>query len=276
MSQNSVTMKKQENNLRQSEYLHTLERGLKVLNCFDHNTPSMKLSEVAKASDLSPAVARRCLNTLIHLGYIAQHDRQFMLKPKVLELGSAFIDSMNLDTTVSPHLQALREATGDSASLAVLSGQDILYLVHVTTNRPFRLRAGAGTRFPAHATSLGRVILAFMPDQDIQEFLSNAPFDKLTSNTLNTRDELSRRFKHIREKGFETAQDELDYGIISIAAPIFDKERRVVAAINCSTSTSRTDKNNIVETRIDLLRKCADEVEISLKRWPFLFQSLSH
>lgn len=269
-------MKNQDITSRQPEYLYTLERGLKVLKCFNQNNPSMKLSEIAKATGLSAAVARRCLNTLIQLGYIAQYDRQFMLKPKVLEFGSAFIDSMSLDTAVGPHLQDLRDETGDSVSLAVLSDLDILYLVHVTTKRPFRLKAGAGTRFPAHATSLGRVLLAFLPDNDIQKFLSNAPFDKLTSNTINTREALSERLKEIQTKGFETAQDELDYGILSLAVPIYDSERRVIAAINCSTSTSRANRDGIIATRIDLLRKCAGEVETSLKRWPFLLHSIGH
>lgn len=269
-------MDEQDKKLRQAEYLYTLERGLKVLTCFNQTRSSMKLSEVAKASGLSPAVARRCLNTLTKLGYIAQHDRHFMLKPKVLEFGSAFIDSMNLDTAVSPFLQNLRDETGDSASLAVLSNQDILYLIHVTTNRPFRLRAGAGIRFPAHATSLGRVLLAFQPEEVLQNFMQHAPFESLTSNTINTHDALQLRFQAIREKGYETAQDELDYGIISIAVPIFDNDRKVVAAINCSTSTSRVDQDSIVKTRIDLLRKCAGEIEMSLKRWPFLFQSMNN
>lgn len=259
---------------RDSEYLYTLERGLTVLRAFDHAHPSMKLSEVAARTGLSPAVARRCLNTLIKLGYIAQHDRNFLLKPKVLEFGSAFSDSMNFDQVATPYLQALRDETGDSASLAVLSGRDILYLVHVSTNRRIRLGANVGTRFPAHATSLGRTIWAFMPEDAIETYLSHCPLQKLTENTLVDREVLLQRLQTIRQTGYETAQDELDYGIISIAVPIYDAERRVTAAINCSTTTSRTSRKDMVASRLEPLRMAASEIEASLKRWPYLTQAL--
>jgi IclR family pca regulon transcriptional regulator len=262
------------NELRDSEYLYTLERGLTVLRSFDSAHPTMKLSEVAARTGLSPAVARRCLNTLIKLGYVGQHDRNFLLKPKVLEFGSAFSDSMNFDHIATPYLQALRDETGDSASLAVISGKDIMYLVHVSTNRRIRLGAHVGTRFPAHATSLGRAIWAFMPSQSIDAYLKNCPLQKLTENTLVDRKALSDRLQKIRQLGYETAQDELDYGIISIAVPIYDSERRVIAAINCSTTTSRISRKDIIASRLDPLRLAASEIELSLKRWPYLAQAL--
>ena len=137
------------------EYLSTLERGLSVLRSFDEHHPEMRLSEVAAKTGLSPAVARRCLNTLVALGYVGQHGRSFLLRPEVLAFGSAYLSSMNLDQVCLPPLQALRDATGDSVSMAVIAGRDILYLVHVSTNRRIRLGASVGTRFPLHATSMG-------------------------------------------------------------------------------------------------------------------------
>ena len=132
-----------------SEYLSTLERGLSVLRAFNQSRPEMQLSEVAAATGLNPAVARRCLNTLVQLGYVAQHGRRFLLRPEVLVFGSAFLASMNIEQIAGPHLQAVRDETGDSSSMAVLSGTDILYLAHVSTNRRIRLGASVGTRYPA-------------------------------------------------------------------------------------------------------------------------------
>ncbi len=151
-----------------SEYLSTLERGLSVLRAFGRDNPQMTLSEVAEVTSLSPAAARRCLHTLVKLGYVAKHHRHFLLRPEVMSFASAYLDSMSLGELVRPHLQQVRDETGDSSSLAVLSGYDILYLVHVSTNRMVRLAAGVGTRYPAYATSLGRAMLAFETPSDVR------------------------------------------------------------------------------------------------------------
>src|SRR3569623_2715054 len=157
-----------------SEYLSTLERGLSVLRAFNQSRPEMQLAEVAAATGLNPAVARRCLNTLVQLNYVAQHGRRFLLRPEVLVFGSAFLASMNIEEVAGPYLQAVRDETGDSSSMAVLSGHAILYLAHVSTNRRIRLGASVGTRFPAYATSLGKVLLAIQDQEAIAAFLAAA------------------------------------------------------------------------------------------------------
>jgi IclR family pca regulon transcriptional regulator len=234
----------------------------------------MQLSEVAAATGLNPAVARRCLHTLVHLGYVGRHGRNFLLRPEVLVFGSAFLASMNIEEVAAPHLQKLRDETGDSSSMAVLSGHDILYLAHVSTNRRIRLGASVGTRFPAYATSLGKVLLAFQDEGAIDEFLSTAEFPRLTENTITSAKALRTLFRQIRAEGCASAQDELDYGIVSVAVPVFDRERRVVAAINCSTSTTRIARDELVRTRLPLLRNAAAEVEDALRRWPLLSHTL--
>lgn len=256
------------------EYLSTLERGLSVLRAFDHDHPEMPLSEVAVATGLSPAVARRCLNTLVKLGYVAQHGRRFLLRPEVLVFGSAYLSSMNIEQVALPQLQMLRDQTGDSSSLAVLSGQHILYVAHVSTNRHIRLGANVGTRFPLHATSLGKVILAFEPQAQIDAALAHAPFDRFTERTVTSADAMRERLAAIRERGYDSALDELDYGIVSIAVPVFDQDRTAIAAINCSTSTTRISQDELVRTRLPLLRDAAREIEAALRRWPVLAHSL--
>lgn len=257
------------------EYLSTLERGLSVLRAFDEQHPEMRLSEVAVKTGLSPAVARRCLNTLVALGYIGQHGRNFLLRPEVLSFGSAFLASMNIEQACTPALQVLRDDTGDSASMSVLSGREILYIAHVSTNRHIRLGANVGTRFPVHATSMGAAIMAFRPEVEREAFLSNAPFERYTEKTLTDASTLRARLSQVRTQGVASALDELDYGIVSVAVPLFDAHRQVVAAINCSTTTSRISQEEMIKTRLPGLQKAAGEIEVALRRWPALLHTLS-
>jgi IclR family transcriptional regulator, pca regulon regulatory protein len=256
------------------EYLSTLERGLAVLRAFDHNHPEMQLSEVAAVTNLSPAVARRCLNTLVQLGYVARHGRRFLLRPEVLVFGSAFMSSMNLETVAAPALQTLRDETGDSTSMAVLSGHDVLYVTHVSTNRHIRVSANVGTRFPLHATSLGKVLLAFQTEEAIEAYLKSAALPALTERTVTEPVALRARLAQARANGFDSALDELDYGIVSVAVPVFDKDRRVPCAINCSTTTSRISQEELIEFRLPLLRTAARTIGAALLKHPFLAHSL--
>jgi IclR family pca regulon transcriptional regulator len=257
-----------------SEYLSTLERGLSVLRAFGRDNPQMTLSEVAELTKLSPAAARRCLNTLVKLGYVAKHRRQFLLRPEVMSFASAYLDSMSLGELVRPHLQAVRDETGDSSSLAVLSGYDILYLVHVSTNRMVRLAAGIGTRFPAYATSLGRAMLAFESEEVRAHYLNTCNFVPFTEHTITSKAELRRMLSEVRKNGYAATQDELDYGLISIAVPILDESGRSLAAINCSTSTSRVRKEDLVRTRLPVLQSAARHIEAALRRQPYLLRSV--
>ncbi len=256
------------------EFLSTLERGLRVLQSFDEDHSEMTLSEVAAKTALSPAVARRCLNTLLELGYVGKSDRKFMLRPQVLTIGSAFLSSMHVEHVCLPGLQNLRDQTGDSASLSVLQGSDILYISHVSTDRRFRLQTNVGTRYPFHATSMGKVLAAFLDHDARASLLADSALERFTERTLTDPATLEERFALIRERGYDSALDELDYGIVSLAIPLFDKRRQVIAAINCSTSTTRISQDELVRTRLPLLRVAASEIQAALQQWPALATSL--
>lgn len=256
------------------EYLTTLERGLKVLRSFTRERPEMTLSEVAAVTELSPAVARRCLNTLVQLGYVGKQGKQFLLTPNVLDFALAFQESMNLEEVVRPQLQELRDATGDSASLAVLSGFDILYLVHISTNRMIRTVAGYGTRFPAYPTSLGRVLLAYQSSDFIDEYLARVKLQKLTDKTETSTNRLRLALEEIRELGFASIQDQLDYGIVSVSVPVLSPGGDILAAINCSTATTRVTEQAMVETRLPRLRHAASLIENEIRRYPVLEHSI--
>jgi IclR family pca regulon transcriptional regulator len=260
--------------LKKGEYLTTLARGLSVLRSFTKERPEMTLSEVAAVTELSPAVARRCLNTLVDLGYVGRKGKLFLLTPEVMGFASAFLESMNLEEVVRPYLQEVRDSTGDSSSLAVLSHFDILYLVHVSTNRMVRLVAGFGTRFPAYPTSLGRVLLAHQAEQHIDKYLAEVKMHKLTDKTLTSVTQLRRILNRCRRDGYASIQDELDYGIVSVAVPVFGADGRILAAINCSTATTRVNQAEMVKTRLPRLLAAAKGIEIELRRYPILVHSI--
>jgi len=260
--------------VKDSEYLTTLERGLAVLRSFTKERPEMTITEVAGLTSLSPAVARRCLHTLVELGYVGRKGKMFLLTPEVMGFAAAFLESTNVEEVARPYLQQVRDKTGDSSSLAVLSQHDILYLVHVSTDRMIRMAAGVGTRFPAYATSLGRVLLAYHSDEFIDEFLRGADLRKLTNKTVTSIPQLRKILKKTRRQGYASIQDELDYGIVSIAVPVCSDTGEILGAINCSTATTRVDEAKMLTTRLPYLQKASEGIEFELRRSPMLVHSI--
>ncbi len=257
------------------EYINSLARGLSVLRAFSRDRPEMTLSEVAAVVDLSPAVARRCLHTLEHLGYVGRRGKLFLLRPEVMTFASAYLESMNLEEVVRPYLQEIRDRTGDSSSLAVLSNDDILYLVHVSTNRMIRLGAGVGTRFPAYATSLGRVLLAGLSEEALNDYFRRVELHAFTDKTETSPAKLRQIIRQARKRGYAAIQDELDYGIVSVAVPVVNERGETVAAINCSTATTRITQDEMIRTHLPLLQEGARRIDMELRRYPVLAHSVN-
>jgi IclR family pca regulon transcriptional regulator len=258
----------------EGEYITSLARGLSVLRSFSKERPEMTLSQVAAETKLSAATARRCLHTLVSLGYAAQRGKLFVLRPAVVAFASAYLDSMNLEQVVRPYLQEVRDKSGDSASLAVLADADILYLVHVSTNRMVRVPCTVGTRFPAYPTSLGRVLLAFQSKDVLDDYFRKTRLTARTEKTVTSKSALRNMLARVREERYAAVQDELDYGIVSVAVPIFNESNEILAAVNCSTSTARTDKEEMTTSRLQVLREAARSIEIELRRYPMLAHSM--
>jgi IclR family pca regulon transcriptional regulator len=257
------------------EYITSLARGLAVLRAFSKEHPEMTLSQVASATRLSAATARRCLHTLVDLGYAAKRGKLFLLRPAVVSFASAYLESMNLEQIVRPYLQEVRDKTGDSSSLAVLSDTEILYLVHVSTNRMVRVPCTVGTRFPAFATSLGRVLLAYQSKEALDDYFRKARLTALTEKTITSKSALRTLLAKVREERCAATEDELDYGLVSVAVPIFNAENQIIAAVNCSTSTARADKSEMIASRVPVLREAARSIEIELRRYPMLAHSMA-
>ncbi|MBB5157943.1 IclR family transcriptional regulator [Saccharopolyspora phatthalungensis] len=221
-------------------YVQSLARGLMVIRAFNESNPEMTLSEVARATDLSRAAARRFLHTLVHLGYVWTDGRVFALTPRVLELGFAYLSSVSLPEIAQPYLERLVAEVHESASVSVLDGADIVYVARVPTSRIMTVSINIGTRFPAYATSMGRVILADLDPAALDGYLSEVDLAPLGPHTITSPAELKTELARIREQGWALVDQELEAGLRSIAAPIRDRANRVVAAVNVSSHASRT------------------------------------
>src|SRR5688572_28510210 len=201
---------------RSPEFVASLERGLKVLQTFSREHPQLTLSEVAALTSLSPATARRSLQTLEALGYIGHTGRKFQLRAKVLALSSGYLSAINSEVVLQPFLTEVVSQLGGSSSVTVLDGDEIVYIAHASQNRAIRLTAGAGSRYPAYPTSMGRVLLAFQPQASIDAYFERASLRRLTEQTETNPAALRRILKEVRTKGYAAIQDELDYGIVSV------------------------------------------------------------
>ena len=235
---------------REAHFVQSLERGLAVIRAFDAEHPELTLSEVARICDLTRAAARRFLLTLADLGYVRTDGRLFSLTPRVLELGYAFLSSLSLPEVAEPHLERLVAQVRESSSVCVLDGDDVVYVARVPTSRIMTVAINVGTRFPAYATSMGRVLLAALPDEELDAYLDRMKLARLTSRTVATPAALRTELRKVRAQGFAIVDQELEEGLRSVAAPIRDRGGAVIGAANVSVHASR---NSVESIRRDLL-----------------------
>src|SRR5919108_6184738 len=176
--------------LRGAHFVQSLERGLAVIRAFSAERPQLTLSEVARATGLDRAAARRFLLTLADLGYVHSDGRGFMLAPRVLELGYAYLSSISLPEVAEPHMERLVADVHESSSVSVLDGEDIVYVARVPTSRIMTVSINVGTRFPAYATSMGRVLLSQLPDDELEAYLERVELVPLSPRTVTSREAL--------------------------------------------------------------------------------------
>ncbi|MCC3652135.1 helix-turn-helix domain-containing protein [Streptomyces sp. S07_1.15] len=251
---------------RGPHFVQSLERGLAVIRTFSAETPELTLTEVAKATGLSRAAARRFLLTLADLGYVRSDGRLFRLTPRVLDLGYPYLSGLSLAEVAAPHLEQLVATVRESSSAAVLDGEDIVYVSRVPTRRIMTVSISIGTRFPAYATSLGRVLLAGLPPAEREAFLERAALARLTPRTITSREDLAAELETVRAQGWSIVDQELELGLISVAAPVHDEQGRVVAAINVSTHASRATPESIRQDLVPVLLDTAAGIEADLHK----------
>ncbi len=250
------------------EAMGGLAKGLAVIRCFSRDTFALTLSEVAAATRMPAATARRCLLTLEEMGYVMRRGRAFLLRPKVLELGAAYLESMDIEHLTKTHLEELARVTGDSAALSVLDGNDIVYVARTSVRTLVRLEAHVGSRFPAHVTSMGRVLLAGLSAEHLDQYFRTQKLVALTTETVTDPRKLRQLIEECRRSGYSAVEDELAYGVVAVAVPVFDQSGRIVAALNSSSHSRRVSKASLIRQRLSMLRKASREISVELARIP--------
>jgi IclR family pca regulon transcriptional regulator len=250
---------------RDSDFVQSLDRGLAVIRAFGPGRERLSLSDVARETGLTRAAARRFLLTLVKLGYVRSDGREFSLRPLVLELGYAYLSGLAMPEIASPHLEELVARVRESSSICVLDGHDIVYVARVPTKRIMTVAISVGTRFPAHATSMGRVLLAGMSADDLDKYLSEGDLGALTARTVTDPDRLREILREVRRQGYAIVDQELEEGLRSIAAPIHGSGGAVIAAVNLSGHASRVSLAAMRAVLLPALLETAGRIEADLR-----------
>ena len=249
---------------RSSDFVQSLDRGLAVIRAFGPDRERLSLSEVARATGLTRAAARRFLLTLVKLGYVRNDGREFSLRPRVLELGYDYLSGLALPEVAAPHMEELVARLHESSSISVLDGHQIVYVVRVPTKRIMTVAISVGTRFPAYATSMGRVLLAQMADDELERYLAEATFERLTSRTVTSPARLRTIVRDAARQGYAIVDQELEEGLRAVAAPIRGADVGS-AAINVSAHASRVSMAAMRGQILPALLETARQIEADLQ-----------
>lgn len=250
---------------REPYYVQSLERGLAVIRAFDTQHSELTLSDVARICGLTRAASRRFLLTLCDLGYVRTDGRLFSLTPRVLELGYSYLSSLSLAEVAEPHLERLVAEVRESSSMSVLDGDDIVYVARVPAGRIMRVAINVGTRFPAYATSMGRVMLAALADEHREAYLDRVRIEPLTGRTLRTTAELRAELARVRLHGHAVVDQELEEGLRAIAAPVRDRTGGVTGAVNVSVHAARATVGEIRARLLPPLLAATTAIEADLR-----------
>lgn len=249
------------------DFIEALARGLDVIRAFRADRPALTLAEIAAATDLARPTARRILLTLEELGYVRNLGGLFALTPRVLDLGMAYVGSLGLWDIARPHLQELVGYTGESSSMSQLDGSDIVYVARVAVPKIIALRVEIGTRFPAVATSQGKVLLAALASDEVTRALATPSRSGITPHVRRSRTEVNAMLREVRARGWALADDELARGIRSVAVPVRDGSGEVRAAMNVTVHSAETTVKTLVEHHLPALLKTASAVSADWALW---------
>lgn len=250
---------------RAGDFVQSFERGLAVLRAFGPDRRSMTLSEVAHESGLTRAAARRFLLTLERLGYVASDGRHFSLRPRVLELGYAYLSSLPLWELATPHMRDLAERLHESCSASVLDGDEIVYVARVPTKRIMTINLVVGSRLAAYPTSMGRVLLAGLAPGALDAYFSRVTLEPLTERTIVDENRLRGVIAEVKDQGWAIVDQELEEGVRSVAAPLVNADGEVVAAINVSGHATRVTLDTLRRSFLPRVLETAHRINSDLR-----------
>jgi IclR family transcriptional regulator, pca regulon regulatory protein len=258
------------------DFVVSLARGLDIIKAFAVSEPgsalptnmrpadAMTISEVAEKTGLARAVVRRFLYTLVELGYVVTDGKYFRLTAKILDLGFAYLSSFSLPKIAERFLEEVTLETKESSSASVLDGHDIVYVARVQTRRIMSVSLGIGSRLPAFCTSMGRVLLAHLPPEALEQYFKTAKLSTFTEKTIDRPEALRKELSTVAKQGFALIDQELELGLRSLAVPVFAGRGRAVAAINIGTQAARTTKTQLLQEYLPVLRKAAKNISSCL------------
>jgi IclR family pca regulon transcriptional regulator len=247
------------------EFMTSLARGLAVLRCFADQEQSMTIAQLSQQTGLSRSAVRRCLYTLVKLGYAAQDGARYVLRPKALSLGYAYVSSGSLAAVAQPVLDRLRDELGESCSMGVIAEDQVCYIARAEASRIMAVALRAGSRLPLYPTSMGRVLLAGMTPSQQQSYLRRTSLQPLTPKTEVDPHRLLELFAGVAEEGFAIVDQELEPGLRSVAVPVRGRDG-VVAAMNVGAPAARVTKTDLRTRILPALRHAAQRVEAASRR----------
>lgn len=241
-------------------FMTSLARGLAVLRAFDQRRHTLSIAEVSHATGIPRAAVRRCFYTLARLGYVEAAAASFRLRPKILTLGHSQIAATPLAVAAQALLDRCRDTLHESCSFGVLDGDDIFYIARSETTRIMSVALRVGSHLPAYCTSMGRVLLAHLPEPTLRAYLERVVLLPLTDRTLTSSDELRRVLLGVRKAGYALVDQELEIGLRSLAVPVYDQSGAAVAAINVGTQPARVTMRQLTHSFLPRLREAAAEL----------------
>lgn len=246
-------------------FMTSLARGLAVIHAFQERKRHLTIAQISHRTEIPRAAVRRCLHTLIKLGYATTDGRTYSLLPKVLTLGHAYLSSTPLAVTAQPILDRLSNELHEACSMATLEGDEVLYVARsATPQRLISVDLSVGSRLPAYCTSMGRILLAALDDAALTDYLENATLQIKTSRTLHTPEAIRASIAEIRLKGWVIIDQELEVGLRSLAVPLKDSAGQVLAALNVGTHASRVSKQELETRFLPVLLEASKELSTRL------------
>ncbi|TLX53023.1 IclR family transcriptional regulator [Stutzerimonas nosocomialis] len=248
-------------------FMASLARGLAVVNAFQERKRHLTIAQISHRTEIPRAAVRRCLYTLMQLGYVTTDGRTYSLLPKVLTLGHAYLSSTPLAVSAQPFLDRISERLHEACNLATLEGEQVLYLARsAIPQRLISVDLSVGSRLPAYCTSMGRVLLAALDDESLRDYLASAELLPKTSRTLHRPDELWDCLQKVRQQGWCLVDQELEQGLRSIAVPVYDSTGHVLAAMNVSTHASRVPASELEKRFLPILLSASQDLSAQLFR----------
>lgn len=247
------------------DFMTSLARGLAVVQAFQERKRHLTIAQISHRTEIPRAAVRRCLHTLIKLGYATTDGRTYSLLPKVLTLGHAYLSSTPLAVSAQPYLDRMSEQLHEACNMATLEGDDILYIARsATTQRLISVDLSVGGRLPAYCTSMGRILLSAMDDATLQDYLAHVDLQPKTSKTLTDREQLAQCLQQVRQQGWCIVDQELEQGLRSIAVPVYDASGQVLAALNVSTHAGRVSRSELEQRFLPIMLSASRDLSTQL------------